>query len=151
MKHILAICLLLFVSPSFAVEPNEILDDPVLEDRARELSQLLRCVVCQNENIDSSNAPLARDLRVLVRERLVAGDSNEEVLAFVVDRYGEFVLLKPKVRSGTALLWFGPGLALLCALAGLALYYRNRSRAPIAADPLSADEKKRLDDLLGDD
>ncbi len=152
MKHLVAFCLTVFLSfTAWAVEPNEILDDPALEERAREISKLLRCVVCQNENIDSSNAPLARDLRLVVRERLEEGDSDEEVLAFVVQRYGEFVLLKPKVRSSTFVLWFGPAIVLLIGLTGLAIYYRNRRRAAAAVVPLSADEEKRLKELLGDD
>ena len=127
-----AICLLADLAA--AVEPDEILDDPALEARAREISRELRCVVCQNENIDSSNADLARDLRLLVRERLKAGDSNEEVIAFVVDRYGDFVLLRPPMRVGTYFLWFGPLLFVLIG-AGLAIIFsatdsRPRRRRP---------------------
>ena len=103
MKRILLILSLIFALPVHAVEPDEILDDPVLEERARELSKGLRCMVCQNESIDDSDAALARDLRLLVRERLVAGDSDEEVLDFVVERYGEFALLQPKFGAA---IWF---------------------------------------------
>jgi cytochrome c-type biogenesis protein CcmH len=131
-----------------AVEPGEMLKDPALEARARKLSQELRCVVCQNQSIDDSNAPLAHDLRVLVRERLTAGDSDAQVLAFVQARYGEFVLLRPPFKLQTLLLWLAP--LLLLAGAGLVLF-RARARQPAAAGdaaPLSAAEQKRLDELL---
>lgn len=108
-----------------AVEPDEKLDDPVLEERARVISQGLRCVVCQNQTIDDSSAPLARDLRLIIRERLVAGDNDEEVVAFVVNRYGDFVLLKPPFQGETYLLWFGPALILLGGGALVFYYYRR--------------------------
>ena len=127
------------------------LADPALEARARRLSQELRCVVCQNQSIDDSNAPLAHDLRVIVRERLVAGDSDAEVLAFVEARYGEFVLLRPRFKPHTILLWLAPPLL----LAGAAIFLlRARSRRDAArqeAAPLSRDEQRRLDDLLRTD
>ena len=107
-----------------AVEPDERLDDPVLEQRAREISQQLRCVVCQNQSIDESDAPLARDLRLIIRERLVEGDNNEQVIGFVVDRYGDFVLLKPPFQADTYLLWFGPFIIFL--MGGLLIFYYFR-------------------------
>ncbi len=133
---------------ALAVEPGEMLKDPALEGRARKLSQELRCVVCQNQSIDDSNAPLAHDLRVLVRERLTAGDSDAQVLAFVQARYGEFVLLRPPFKLQTLLLWFAP---LLLLAAAVFVLYRARLNQPAAARataPLSAEEQKRLDALL---
>lgn len=132
MRHSVLSCLLgvvlalfLGLAGAFAVEPEEMLEDPVLEERAREISQNLRCVVCQNQSIDDSSAPLARDLRLIIREHLLAGDSNEEVIAFVVDRYGDFVLLRPPLQGDTYFLWFGP---LIIFLAGgvLVFYYFRR-------------------------
>lgn len=137
------------ITPVHAVEPGEILKDPALETRARTISQELRCVVCQNQSIDDSNAPLAHDLRVLVRERLTAGDTDSQVLAFVESRYGEFVLLRPRFKLQTLLLWLTP----LLLLGGAAIFLlRARARAPASiAAPLSADERKRLDELLAQD
>ena len=143
--------LLLIFIPALAVEPGEILKNPVLEARARAISQELRCVVCQNQSIDDSNAPLAHDLRVIVRERLTAGDSDAQVLAFVEARYGEFVLLRPRFKPQTILLWLTP--LLLLAGAGIFLV-RARSRRPASgmeAAPLSAAEQQRLDALLKQD
>jgi len=134
------------LSSANAVEPNEILKDPVLEQRARALSQDLRCLVCQNQSIDDSNADLARDLRVVVRDRLTAGDTDKQVMAFVVARYGEFVLLKPPVNARTSLLWSGPALVLLFGAIGLVLWFRRRGSA--TAKGLSADEEKRLAVLM---
>jgi cytochrome c-type biogenesis protein CcmH len=131
-----------------AVEPDEMLDDPVLEARARALSQEIRCLVCQNEPIDTSNAGLARDLRILVRERLVAGDSDAEVRAFLVARYGDYVLLDPPMKATTYVLWFGPALILLLGALGVFLYFSRLRRAPGAAAPLSAEERARLERLL---
>lgn len=131
-----------------AVEPDEILDDPVLEARARALSGELRCLVCQNESIDSSNAGLARDLRIIVRERLVAGDSDAQVKAYLVARYGDFVLLDPPLKASTYLLWFGPALVLLAGGAGVAIYFRRRRKAPAEVMPLTPEERARLDRLL---
>ena len=143
--------LLVCLSPAFAVQPDEIMSDPAKESRARDLSRELRCMVCQNQSIDDSEAPLARDLRLLVRERIAAGDSDGQVMDFLVARYGEFVLLKPLVKSHTLLLWLLPPLALVGG--GLALWMHNRRRTKAAAadDPLfklSADEEARLDALL---
>jgi len=135
--------------PALALEPGEALDDPALEARARAISRELRCLVCQNESIDDSAAPLARDLRRIVRERLVAGDSDEEVLDYVVARYGEYVLLRPRVKPQTWLLWFGPGLALLIGGAAIGFYVRRRAAAPAPA-ALSPDEERRLREIVND-
>ena len=136
----------LAASSALAVEPDEILADAALEARARTLSAELRCLVCQNQSIDDSNAPLARDLRIIVRERLSAGDSDAEVLDFVVQRYGEFVLLRPRFRLGTLLLWFS--VPMLLALAAWMLWRMRRSGAANATPPLSADEERKLAELL---
>jgi cytochrome c-type biogenesis protein CcmH len=138
-------------APARAVEPDEVLADPGLEARARDISAGLRCLVCQNQSIDDSHAPLAHDLRKLVRERLVAGDSDQAVRDYVVQRYGDFVLLRPPLKLGTALLWLAPLLLLVGAVI-LALR-QLRSSAPSEATsggepPLSADEKRRLDEIL---
>lgn len=142
---------LTLASALWAVEPDEVLDDPALEERARALSAELRCLVCRNESIDESSAELARDLRLLVRERLVAGDSDTEVMAFVVARYGEYVLLNPPVRGSTWLLWLsGPALALVSgALAWR--FLKGRAALPEPSDALSGDEQARLRELLDDD
>jgi cytochrome c-type biogenesis protein CcmH len=135
-----------------AVEPDEILADPVLESRARDLSQKLRCLVCQNQSIDDSNAELARDLRVLVRDRLMAGDSDEAVVAYIVSRYGQFVLLKPPFHAGTYALWLGP--AAILAIGGTAvLFYLRRRRNPKdeAVAPLTEAEQRRLQALLSEE
>ena len=142
-----------------AVEPSEVLSDPALEARARKISQGLRCLVCQNQTIDDSDAGLAKDLRILVRERLLAGDGDEEVMAFVTDRYGDFVLLKPPMKTGTVLLWFGPLLIFLLGAAGLVRFYANHHWEDDTESnggeekPLTGDEKNRLTALLkeGDD
>ena len=140
----------LLAAPAWAVEPDEVLADPVLEDRARDLSQGLRCLVCQNESIDESNAPLAKDLRILVRERLVAGDTDDEAIAFIVARYGEFVLLKPTASGSNLILWYaGPVLALLALMIGL-FYLRGRAKSDATPDPLSDEEKARIREILGD-
>jgi cytochrome c-type biogenesis protein CcmH len=135
--------------PAFAVEPDEVLKDPALEARAREISEGLRCLVCQNQSIDDSEAPLAKDLRLLVRERLKAGDSNEQIVDFVVARYGEFVLLKPRFETHTLLLWLATPAVFLAALLIIALAYRRRKAEAEAPAPLSAAEKRRLKRLLG--
>ncbi|HSF62799.1 MAG TPA: cytochrome c-type biogenesis protein [Paracoccaceae bacterium] len=134
--------------PGQAVQPDEVLADPALEARARALSQDLRCLVCRNENIDDSNAGLARDLRLLVRERLVAGDTDAEALAFIVDRYGEYVLLNPPVSGANLVLWIaGPVMLLLGG--GLAFAYLRRRRGTgEGAAPLSAEEQRRLAEIL---
>ncbi|MEL6700942.1 MAG: cytochrome c-type biogenesis protein [Pseudomonadota bacterium] len=144
----LILALALFATPLWAVEPDEVLADPALEERARELSQGLRCPVCQNEAIDESSAPVAKDLRLLVRERLLAGDSDEEVIAYIVDRYGEFVLLHPTAGGANAILWAVGPVAFLAVLGGL-WAMRRRTRAP-DVPPLSAEEEARLAALLKD-
>src|SRR5262245_4190290 len=139
----------LALTPAHAVEPGEVLKDPALEARARHLSQELRCLVCQNQSIDDSNAELARDLRVLVRERLAAGDTDAAVLAFVEARYGEFVLLRPRLGWHTLLLWLTPLLLLAGAAYALLRHVRqNRSAAAAQPAPLSSAEQQRLEALL---
>ncbi|MEL7030309.1 MAG: cytochrome c-type biogenesis protein [Pseudomonadota bacterium] len=130
---------------AWALDPEERLDDPALEERAREISKEVRCLVCQNESIDASNAELAKDLRLLVRERLSEGDSDEEVRAYLVDRYGDYVLLRPPVRPSTWALWAGPFLVLL--IAGATLVLMRRRDRPEAVAALSEDERARLDSL----
>lgn len=137
-------CLLLAL-PAAAVQPDEVLADPALEARARTLSAELRCMVCQNQSIDDSNAALAKDLRVLVRKRLKAGDTDREVIDYVVSRYGEFVLLKPRLNLRNALLWGAPALLLAAGAAFILAATRSRRAAP---KPLSDEEKARLDALL---
>lgn len=145
----LALCM---IWPALAVQPDEVLDDPVLEERARDLSSEIRCLVCQNESIDESNAQLARDLRILVRERLVAGDTDQQVLEFLVARYGDYVLLRPPVKGTTALLWFGPVMVLLLAGGMIAVRTRSsRKRQAPAQTALSDEEKARVAALLDDD
>jgi len=142
--------ILMGAAPALAVLPSERLDDPVLEARARGLSHELRCLVCRNETIDDSNADLAHDLRVLVRERLKAGDSDAAVLQFVTSRYGDYVLLRPPVKPETWALWFGPaGLAVLGAF-GAAFHLRRRRLQGEAPAPLTEAEKTRLAELLDD-
>lgn len=150
----LILCLAMVIPiayPAVAVQPDEVLDDPVLENRARELSKGLRCVVCQNESIDESNADLARELRLVVRERLVAGDSDEQVLDYLVARYGEFVLLKPRTDGWNLILWLsGPALFLLALGVGV-VYVRGRASAAAPAETgLSEDEAARLKEILKD-
>jgi cytochrome c-type biogenesis protein CcmH len=138
--------LALLGGPAFAVQPDEVLKDPALETRARALSQELRCMVCQNQSIDDSDAPLAKDLRVLVRERLSAGDSDNQVIDFLVARYGEFVLLKPRFSGHTLLLWLAPFAVLLIAAFGfIAARRRTASAAP---ERLTPDEEARINALL---
>ncbi len=127
--------LVLGLGAAWAVEPDERLDDPVLEERARDISRQLRCVVCQNQNIDESTAPLAGDLRLIIRERLVVGDSNEEVVTFVVDRYGDFVLLRPPFQDDTYVLWFGPLIIILLGGALVFYYFRKVLKAVPDKDP----------------
>jgi cytochrome c-type biogenesis protein CcmH len=134
-------------SPAFAVLPDEVLADSALEARARDLSAHFRCLVCQNQSIDDSNAELARDLRILVRERLVAGDTDQQVIDFVVSRYGEFVLLKPRFSLQNALLWGAP---LLILLAGAAFAFRRARRSGTAKEaPLTDEERAALERLTG--
>ena len=130
-------------------KPDEVLDDPALESRAREISQGLRCLVCRNENIDESNATLARDLRLLVRERLVAGDSNDEAVDYIVDRYGEYVLLKPTLTGANKVLWIAGPVMLIVALGIGVAFLRRRQAQPEIAE-LTEDEEKRLQALLKD-
>lgn len=135
-----------WAGPATALLPGEALSDPALEARARSLSADLRCMVCQNQSIDLSDAELAHDLRVLVRERLMAGDSDRQVLDYVVSRYGEFVLLKPRVSMRNALLWSTPVLLLLGG--GLLVLFVARSRRKALPAPLTSDETAALDDIL---
>jgi cytochrome c-type biogenesis protein CcmH len=139
---------ILFAAPAWAVLPHEMLADPAQEARARELSKEIRCQVCQNQSIDDSNAPLAADLRKLVRERIVAGDSDRAVYEFLVRRYGDNVLMRPPVRPATWPLWFGPATILVVAVVSLALFMRRR-RAPASPTPLAPEEERRLAQLLG--
>ena len=142
-------------SPACAVQPDEVMADPAKEARARELSRELRCMVCQNQSIDDSDAPLARDLRLLVRERIASGDSDRQVIDFLVARYGEFVLLKPRFSPHTLLLWLLPPLALAGGGLALWLYSRRRSKGDGAPDPallhLTEEEEARLERLLAAD
>jgi cytochrome c-type biogenesis protein CcmH len=148
MKHIFALVLaLLLAVPAFAVQPDEILPEPALEARARELSKLLRCPVCQGENIDDSNADISRDLRLLVRERLLAGDSNDAVIDYVVDRYGEFVLFEPRATGANLLLWLA-GPLMLMGGAGVALVWLRARRQARAPDALTPEEEARLREIL---
>jgi len=145
----LLLLVLLVGGSAWAVNPDERLADPALEARARAISQELRCLVCQNQSIDDSNADLAHDLRLLVRERLKAGDSDDQVLAYLRARYGDFVLLNPPVERATWLLWFGPPLVVLLGAAGIALgLRRRRAEAPTPLDP---GERARLAAILGED
>jgi cytochrome c-type biogenesis protein CcmH len=134
-------------SPAQAVRPDEMLSDPGLEARAREVGRELRCLVCRNQSIDDSDADLAHDLRVLVRERITAGDSDDRVIAYVRARYGDFVLLRPPLELGTLLLWGGPLLILVIGGLAIARFYRTRREDPVA--PLSPDERRRLASVLG--
>lgn len=151
MRAVLIALMLALATPALAVQPDEVLADPVLEERARDISAGLRCLVCRNESIDESNATLARDLRLLVRERLVAGDTDDETVAFIVDRYGEYVLLRPTMTGSNVVLWLAPAILMLLG-GGLALVYvrrRARSAAPTEAG-LSPEEQARLKALLQD-
>lgn len=137
-------------APARGVTPDEMLRDPALEERARALSRDLRCVVCQNQSIDDSNAPLARDLRLLLRERLTAGDTDNQAVDYIVARYGNFVLLKPPIQTNTLLLWAGPALFLIFAIVGAAHHLRNRGKSPPAEEvvALSVDEQAQFDALF---
>ena len=148
-----ALVLLALASPAGAVNPDEMLDDPKLEARARDIGENLRCLVCQNQSIDESDADLARDLRILVRDRLKEGDSNQQVIDYVVSRYGDFVLLNPPFKLKTYALWFGPAAILLFGLGAAFMFYRRRADTGAAeqAPPLSDAEKARLKKLIGDD
>lgn len=146
LRALMVAALLAVAGAALAVQPDEVLDDPALEARARAISAELRCMVCQNQSIDDSDASLARDLRVLVRERLKAGDTDEEVLAYVVARYGEFVLLKPRFSLRNALLWGTP--AVLLVIGGIVLVVSIRRRERPATKALSAEEKDALAKVL---
>jgi cytochrome c-type biogenesis protein CcmH len=138
-------------APVLAVQPDEMLDDPVLEARARALSEGLRCVVCRNESIDESNAEIAADMRVLLRERIVAGDTDAQVMAFFVERYGEYVLLNPRATGANLLLWIAAPAMLLVGGGIAVVYLRRRRDGPASADaPLTSDEEARLRALLND-
>lgn len=151
MRRFLAACALLLVTATaaYAVNPDEMLDDPALEARARTISEKLRCLVCQNQSIDASDADLAHDLRVIVRERLTAGDTDEQVLDYVVARYGEFVLLEPRFSARNMLLWGTPLLGLLLGGTAIVILFRNRANAA-AATGLTRDEEERLSKILAD-
>lgn len=150
MRRVLPVlALVLMTGPSAAVQPDEMLDDPALEARARTLSTGLRCLVCRNESIDESNADLARDLRILLRERLVAGDSDAAAIAYLVDRYGEYILLNPPARGSTLILWIAGPVMLLGAGAGASIYLRRRRATRDAAgEALSAEEEARVNEIL---
>lgn len=146
----LLVAVLLLAGPAFAVQPDEMLSDPGLEARARHISQGLRCTQCRNENIDESNAGIARDLRLLVRERLLAGDSDAEVIDYVVDRYGEFVLLQPTVTGMNWVLWLA-GPVMLLAAGGIAFaYVRRRDSSREQPEPLTEAEAEKVRRILGE-
>lgn len=146
-----ALALLIALSgPAFAIQPDEVLADPALEARARDLSKGLRCLVCQNQSIDDSDADLARDLRIILRERLTAGDSDAQVIAFLTARYGDFVLLKPPIKPVTWALWFGPAALLLLGAGGIVIGMRRRKAGGAALDALSDSERTRLAAILKD-
>ncbi len=149
MIRLLAVILaILWAAPAWAVLPSEMLADPGLETRARDISKELRCLVCQNQSIDESNAGLAHDLRLLVRQRLAAGDSDAQVVAYIVNRYGQFVLLKPPVEPATYLLWLTPALAVVLGATGIVIYLRRRGGIAIEPTALSAAEEARLKTIL---
>ncbi len=151
MRHLLLILALILapVAPLWAVNPDEVLADPVLENRAREISRGLRCVVCRGESIDESNADIARDMRLLVRERLLEGDTNSEVMDYVVERYGEYVLMRPTAEGANKLLWAAGPVLFLLALLMAGLYLRGRARSRDAGDDtLSDSERAQLEEIL---
>ncbi len=147
MRFLYLILALSFAAPAYAVQPEEILDDPALEARARDLSKELRCLVCRNESIDDSSAALAKDLRLLVRERLVAGDTDEETMTYIVDRYGEFVLLRPPLNAGNLALWLSGPILLIIGGATAFVYMRRKPAAARAPGSLSEEEAQRLKEL----
>ena len=153
---LLMVSIIFLAIPAHAVRPDEMLADPALEARARDIGRELRCLVCRNQSIDDSDADLARDLRVLVRERLKGGDTDDQVIAYVRSRYGDFVLLRPPFAVGTMLLWVGPLLILLLGAFGVARFYRARVHAsgpgaPMEAAALSPEERRRLQAVLGEE
>jgi cytochrome c-type biogenesis protein CcmH len=146
--------------PAWAVNPDEVLSDPVMENRAREISRGLRCLVCQNQSIDDSDADLAKDLRIIVRERLTAGDSDAQVVDFMVSRYGDYVLLKPPFKLATLVLWLGPAAIAGGGLIAVLMFFRRRRTGESAVQPaavltrpppLSDEENRRIEELLKDD
>ncbi|SDL25435.1 cytochrome c-type biogenesis protein CcmH [Paracoccus chinensis] len=146
-----AMLALVAAQAAWAVQPDEVLADPALEHRAREIGQMLRCPVCQGENIDESNAPISRDLRLYVRERLVAGDSDAQVIDAVTERFGEFVLFEPRAEGGNLILyWAGPLMALVAALAAFLFLRGRRPESAPAPEALTAEERARLDALMRD-
>ncbi|WP_460273240.1 cytochrome c-type biogenesis protein [Celeribacter sp. ULVN23_4] len=148
MKYLLLALALLTAAPVYAVQPDEVLPDPAMEARAREISQGLRCLVCRNENIDESNATLAKDLRLLVRERLVAGDTNDEAVEYIVDRYGEYVLLKPTMSGANKVLWIAGPVMLILALGIGITFIRRRGQESEVVTELTDEEKTRLESLM---
>ena len=147
----LAFLMICFPLVSYSVEPSEVLDDPILEERARNISKNLRCLVCQNESIDDSNASLAKDLRILVRERLVAGDNNDEVLKFIVDRYGEFALLKPRSDGSNLILWLsGPLMLLVALIISFSFIKSNYNTKRGSSKVLSDHEKSELKKIFSE-
>ena len=152
MRRLIAILAALVMTvPAWAADPSEMLKDPEQEKRAHALGKELRCLVCQSESIEDSNADLAKDLRIIVREHIAAGESDSQVKKYVVERYGDYVLLNPPFKAATLVLWGGPFALLLAGFAAVALFYRRRqTSAPAQPAPLSAEEKRRLDALLKD-
>jgi len=152
MRRLLALSalLLLLAAPAFAVDPGEMLKDPKLEARAEKLGAGLRCLVCQSESIENSNADLARDLRIIVREHITAGDSDEAIVKYLVSRYGDYVLLQPPFKGKTLVLWLGPFGFLVVAIGAAFAFYRRRTKAPVPTAALSPEEQRRLDALLKD-
>lgn len=151
LRATVAVLALIAAQAAWAVQPDEVLADPALEHRAREIGQMLRCPVCQGENIDESNAPISRDLRLYVRERLVAGDSDAQVIDAVTERFGEFVLFEPRAEGGNLILyWAGPLMALVAALAAFLFLRSRRPEAAPAPEALTVEERARLDALMRD-
>jgi len=148
MRVLALLLVILWATPAGAVLPSEMLADPALEARARDISKELRCLVCQNQSIDESNADLAHDLRLLVRQRLEAGDSDAQVIAYIVGRYGQYVLLKPLVEPATYLLWLTPVLAIMLGATGIIVYLRRRRGIAVEPAALSAAEEARLKKIL---
>ncbi|MDR6757230.1 cytochrome c-type biogenesis protein CcmH [Mycoplana sp. BE70] len=149
-RLLVVVAFLLSAFPALAVNPDEVLSDPALEARARALSAQLRCMVCQNQSIDDSNAELARDLRLLVRERIASGDNDEAVIDYVVSRYGEFVLLKPRLKPETILLWGAPAILFLGGAVAMAMFVRRRSGQAVGV-PLTSEEGAALERIVAAD
>lgn len=153
MRRIILLGLFCLVLPGavLAVQPDEKLDDPALEARAKELSAEIRCVVCQSETIETSNASMARDIRILIRERLAAGQDEDQISDYLVSRYGDYILYRPPMKPSTWLLWFGPALVFVMGLAALLVYLRKRRPNQSATDQLSESEQRRLAQLVEED